>query len=309
MDKTIPEQIMSLLDASNVLIAVYNEDDIIVYFNEAFGREFGLQRDEKLTWADLMRRGVETDAGCNSHARAANFEQWLAAARSRRGKESFKSFETDMRSGRWVLMTETINADGWMISIAPDITSLQKTDVKTIRMDRDIAERLSQIDELTGIFNRRGIMNALNGLNPQEIGYSLSILDIDLFKSINDTYGHDCGDAVIRHFTSSIIKGIRGSDYIGRYGGEEFLLIFPGTTPSEARNIIDRIRDSMTPVLCGNNEIKYSFSAGVAYSRDVNDRDNSIIFADQALYYIKNNGRGSTCIYDSFDRISPSPVP
>ncbi|MCH4091800.1 GGDEF domain-containing protein [Acetobacter sp.] len=297
----IGRQILSLFDASDVLVAIYDETDRLVYFNEAFGREFALQPDERLTWTELMRRGARNNSGCKAHADAANFEQWLAGARSRRGKTRFKSFETDMRNGDWFLMTETVDDAGWMLSIAPNITSIGDSDSKKIRMDRDIAKRLSYTDDLTGVFNRRGIVKVLNDTIESGIEYSVSIIDIDFFKKINDSYGHDSGDEVIKHFVASVLKGIRGSDFLGRYGGEEFLLIFPRTTSEEAGQIIDRIRESLEPVLYKTNEISYSFSAGITSSKDAGNFENSIKFSDMALYHVKNNGRGASGIYDPAD--------
>jgi diguanylate cyclase len=158
-------------------------------------------------------------------------------------------------------------------------------------------EELAQIDELTGVLNRRYIMKALSDetARAQRAGTvcSVAIIDIDHFKRINDRYGHPTGDEVLRSFTIALGTNMRGIDKLGRYGGEEFLLILPDSTSEQASTAVDRLR-VMVAALDWNAisvELCVTFSAGVAQLRQDEAPEDVLTRADVALYRAKDTGR------------------
>jgi diguanylate cyclase (GGDEF)-like protein len=127
---------------------------------------------------------------------------------------------------------------------------------------------------------------------------SIAVIDIDRFKVINDTHGHDAGDTDLRHFADVCRGRVREGDVLGRMGSEKFLLILPGAGPDQASAIVDRIRDGFPPArLDGEGvELPCTFSAGIAESLVGDDRISILRRADRALYAAKDDGRNRTMI-------------
>jgi diguanylate cyclase len=162
-----------------------------------------------------------------------------------------------------------------------------------LALNRELATR----DALTGLLNRRAMVELLAREHPRiERGQgplAVALLDIDLFKRINDDLGHGAGDEVLRRFAALIKSQLRAADALARWGGEEFLLLMPGTGADEARVVLDRLRDA---VAGGGFEaiapqLKVSFSAGVAEVLEGETQDDAIDRADRALYRAKQAGR------------------
>jgi len=154
---------------------------------------------------------------------------------------------------------------------------------------------LATVDELTSLANRRH-MNELLGAEERRSAPATScvaLLDLDLFKQVNDQYGHAVGDAVLRGFAGAAHGALREQDTLARWGGEEFLLLLPEATPQAARQVLERIVtrvhalqiDGMTPAR------RISFSAGLAERRDGEPFTEAISRADKALYRAKAAGR------------------
>ena len=173
-----------------------------------------------------------------------------------------------------------------------DVTA-QKSEELLLRQQSTHLLEMAMTDELTGIMNRRAIWDELQyRLNPQlsrTKTLSVALFDIDHFKSINDTYGHLTGDQVLREVANIIAHTIRGFDTVGRYGGEEFLVLFPNTEIDKAKLAADRIRANIE---AHNFEMvgHLTISGGVA-EHDGSSATALIDRADQALYMAKNNGR------------------
>jgi diguanylate cyclase (GGDEF)-like protein len=166
---------------------------------------------------------------------------------------------------------------------------------------RDITEevKLSTTDHLTTIYNRRFINEFLK----KEIErsrrldkiFSIVICDIDDFKRINDTYGHLSGDMVLKSFSQLIINDLRKLDVVGRYGGDEFMIILPETTSENAFKIVERLRiklDNMEIPVMRDKKIKITASFGIAtYPEDGMSIDYLMVTGDSRLYEAKNKGK------------------
>ncbi|MCK1405106.1 GGDEF domain-containing protein [Bradyrhizobium sp. 76] len=158
-------------------------------------------------------------------------------------------------------------------------------------------EELAQIDELTGVLNRRYIMRSLNDemARAQRSGLpcSVAILDIDFFKRINDGYGHPTGDEVLRSFAAALAVHMRSIDKLGRYGGEEFLVVMPDSSKDQAALAIDRLRQ----MICNlgwdsiSDDLQVTFSAGLAQVGSNDAAEDILSRADAALYKAKDAGR------------------
>ena len=163
-----------------------------------------------------------------------------------------------------------------------------------------MALQTSRTEPLTGLPNRRHILEqldgALAGREATDAGFCIAVIDIDHFKAINDTHGHDAGDAALRQFADTCRKQVRVQDVLGRMGGEEFLLILPGAGHDEAIRIIDRIRDGFPSARWDGIDLSYTFSAGIAESLPGDDRSSILRRADRALYAAKGEARNCTRI-------------
>jgi len=166
------------------------------------------------------------------------------------------------------------------------------------KQERDASNQLARIDPLTEIYNRRALDERLQvaAQVAEKSGSQMALLfaDIDHFKQINDTIGHDGGDAVLKEVTHRIRQALRFGDVFGRYGGEEFIMALPACTEFEAKQLAERIRAAVadTPVGYAERSIPVTLSIGISIFNGVgNDVDAAIKEADKALYYCKQNGR------------------
>lgn len=155
-------------------------------------------------------------------------------------------------------------------------------------------------DALTGLHNRRYMESHLSKLVDQASArgkpLSILVLDIDYFKSINDTYGHDCGDDVLREFAIRVRKSIRGIDLACRIGGEEFVVVMPETDMAVAATVAERLRRKIAaepfPIEQGRRTLDVTISIGIAALEAPNDTAAQLLRrADQALYRAKRTGR------------------
>jgi diguanylate cyclase (GGDEF)-like protein len=152
-------------------------------------------------------------------------------------------------------------------------------------------------DNLTGLWNRAMVREHLGAeINrARSAGEPVAVVlaDLDRFKMVNDTYGHQAGDVILREATARMRMALRASDSIGRYGGEEFLLVLPNTEPHIALTVAERARAAVcTPVQVNGVSIAMSASLGVASTRTATDcADGLIQAADAALYRAKADGR------------------
>jgi diguanylate cyclase (GGDEF)-like protein len=171
------------------------------------------------------------------------------------------------------------------------LLQLNETMAEALRKAHGQALQEAHTDALTGVSNRRHIMQladaTLNDRRREAQPLSLAILDLDHFKSINDGYGHDFGDAVLCAFCAHVSQRIRPAHTLGRLGGEEFLLLMPGTSLAEAEVIVERVRRTLQ----SHEEVRYTFSAGVAQAEAGELLQAVIKRADEALYEAKRTGR------------------
>ena len=180
-------------------------------------------------------------------------------------------------------------------------------------------EMLSYSDDLTGVWNRRKLFLLLKerlcAVNRNGGTLAFSILDIDHFKNINDTYGHDAGDVVLRCFVKSLSKILRKNDIFARFGGEEFVLYFEKTTQDEAEAFLNRVRKhcEAMDIQYGEYHLSITVSIGAYFYERKNyetvamTTDTLLKRADDALYLGKNKGRNCVVFWGATDQSQKQP--
>ncbi len=172
--------------------------------------------------------------------------------------------------------------------------------ISSIKARAERARLLSSMitrDSMTGLANHTKIKEMLGDefsrAKRAKMPLSFAMLDIDNFKTVNDTYGHWTGDTVIKSLAQVLRQRLRRSDIIGRYGGEEFAVILPNTDGKTAVTVLENIRDGFSKVKqhSGSEEFITTFSCGVAAFPDIDDPAEMNIRADEALYEAKNAGK------------------
>jgi diguanylate cyclase (GGDEF)-like protein/PAS domain S-box-containing protein len=212
------------------------------------------------------------------------------------------------REGHWVW----VHDHGRVFERHPDGTARAVTGLHIDVTARKEAElRLAyhaEHDPLTGLLNRRGMRRAIRSIHAQSLRggrrYCIASLDLDRFKRVNDRYGHDSGDALLVAVAERLVSSTRQSDWVARWGGEEFLVLMPDTGLHQAQVLFERLREHIarTPFDAQDHRLHITLSAGIAANRsDHDDPDEVITRADAALYAAKQTGRNRVSLAPDAD--------
>jgi diguanylate cyclase len=175
----------------------------------------------------------------------------------------------------------------------------QATEAELVKLHRELDRVSSQArhDTLTGVLNRQGLDEALNreisSVRRKDAPLSVSLLDIDNFKKLNDSKGHAVGDAALSHLATVARECIRPQDTLARYGGEEFVILLPDTTLAQGIEAMTRLQRELSKrfFLAGSEKVLITFSAGVAQVAADEAGSDAIKRADQAMYLAKRAGK------------------
>lgn len=177
-----------------------------------------------------------------------------------------------------------------------------KQSEKRLKELSSLWENLASKDMLTGLYNRRAMTDFLSEevsrVNRGDKTFTLAMIDIDKFKSINDTYGHQAGDEVIKSISQIMSGHFRHHDMIARWGGEEFVIAFPETSIQSAASISDSLRKKIvaTIILADGHDIQITVTIGLSSYKHEAGLDACINDADQALYFGKEAGRNQVIV-------------
>src|SRR5690606_26254633 len=197
-----------------------------------------------------------------------------------------------------------------LVSICLMVNFLNHLRAKSSRRKMELGEALARIqdlamrDELTGLFNRRHMLELLNNEKHRSIrsGRSccIGLIDVDHFKAVNDTHGHNVGDEVLAAVASVISGGLRETDVVARWGGEEFLVMFPDTDSGSAEGVLKRMQLALAAAVMSPQvpQLKVTFSAGVTRYEAEEMLTRTIDRADRALYAAKDAGRNRVVRFD-----------
>jgi len=188
-----------------------------------------------------------------------------------------------------------------------------KSALRIKALERDLADkndqlrRVSLTDALTGLDNRRHLEERLDEMFSYAVRYNEPIAcvmcDLDWFKSVNDTHGHQAGDAVLRQLADILRRAVREVDRVGRYGGEEFMLLLPGTAMEAAAVFAERVRSAVEAAAfdVGETTVGRTMSCGVAAwpHPTIASTDLLVKAADDALYAAKAAGRNRVVLFDT----------
>lgn len=186
-------------------------------------------------------------------------------------------------------------AEGFLTKPINPMTLINEVNVRAKRL-RDLRAHMVK-DSLTGLFNHTFIQRSLEvafaNANRSKQTCCVVIIDIDFFKNVNDTYGHQMGDQVLSAISRLLSQSVREGDAVGRYGGEEFVIVLNNISIEKARRIIESIREGFSSLKFEHNDTFFycTFSAGISDSNSYNDATEMMEAADQALYLSKRSGR------------------
>jgi diguanylate cyclase (GGDEF)-like protein len=216
-------------------------------------------------------------------------EELAAAVVARARQRTAHVLERARPNGTFLEIRGTPLPEGGFVSIYTDITRRKKAE--------DELRHLATTDPLTGAGNRRHFMALASAevarSQREELPLSALMLDLDFFKRVNDQYGHAGGDEALRRFVARCIADLRGSDILGRLGGEEFAAILPETDSAGAMDVAHRLRRHLAAedITCDRGTFRFTVSIGVAALKPGDSLEELLRRADEALYWVKAHGR------------------
>lgn len=264
--------------------------------NTSYRLHLDRKRDEIEKLQEMLAQGIR-EAIVQNRDFGALLKVELSALRHAQKEEDVRALHRTLIDG----LEELINSQRLLetkLNRTGDYLSLVKADGEHLRSELQKVRLLSLTDEFTGLPNRRAFMRNLQ----EEIGrvqrygapLALALIDLDEFKRINDTHGHNGGDEVLRCYAAEVLSVLRRHDVVARYGGEEFAVMLPNTLENGAFAAINKARQRSQEVHCdiGGKAIPLpSFSAGIAMYREGESPTDLIERADRALYAAKSLGR------------------
>ena len=305
-----PNNLVGLFDNIHAMIALVQGDGVLISWNHAFeeikNSSASINKLENI-FSEKDRSLVISKLAFASH------DNWIA--------EVFLNEATlvvcdctliPMANGNSLFIAETVDSDPAVqqtierLNRQVKMFKIESESAKKIARNKQIemesvmiqAREVAQIDALTFLFNRRMIVRELQDEVLRAERYnntlSISIIDVDKFKLVNDTYGHPVGDEVLKQVACQLRDHIRHPDTVGRYGGEEFLILLPNSDAKAATEQAVRLGKEIREmvVTIKEHELKVTVSIGIAqFKAGVDTWDTLLNRADNAMYEAKNNGR------------------
>ncbi len=311
-DAVIPERVRTALNTLSEGLLIVDHNGFIVFSNQSFARKTGLTEKQLV---GKKSTGLDWEVDFNE-----DVSSELPWVRMLAGEVCPKGLRVKLKTSSNVTYTFTVNVSpiynttekirGALVTF-DDITEietkndeLRRTLVKLEKSQREISRRNQELqvlatrDPLTGALNRRSLFQGFKTLLTEALdeGDELSciMVDIDHFKSVNDRFGHAVGDKVIKCLAKILTDNSRPNDLVGRFGGEEFCVVLPGTDIDSAATIAERMRLAIQEGdgINFTNALRITSSFGVAVScKEAQHHDEILEMSDKALYAAKEGGR------------------
>ncbi len=289
------ERLENVIDGTRLGTWEWNVQTGETVFNERWAQIVGYSLDELApvsikTWAALSHPDdlEESDRLLEEHFA---------------GKTDYYEYEARMKhkDGRWIWVHDR----GKVIERDSEGRAVRMYGTHAdITVKKDLEEKIRELairDPLTGIYNRRYLFERLEGIRAEcsrkGRSFCVSIFDIDHFKAINDTYGHIAGDVVLKEFAGLVASMVRTYDLVGRFGGEEFIVVSPDSSGQDIAGMTERILDKVRRTVFAHEKqkMRFTFSGGIACSNEVSGDPPSVeellALADKRLYEAKAEGR------------------
>ncbi len=273
---------------------------LIVLAGHDFGRQYFLPRGETVIGRD------EDCPICLADARVSRKHAKIVGEPGVQSGPYFRVIDLGSTNGTFLndkRIKEAVLTDGDRIRIGYSVLKYAIRDIVEIEYDNKIY-RMATTDTLTKLFSREYFQQQYSDVFHRSERYqrpfSLMMIDIDDFKSVNDTHGHPVGDLVLETIGRMIREVVRHEDYAARYGGEEFIVLLPETLPENARNPAERLRRSVEAYRfkAGDAQFSVTVSIGIAgYPEHAQSMEKLMERTDNALYDSKKSGKNSVRIY------------
>lgn len=292
-------------------LAMFDGAGRLTFCNERYRDIFPLTAKVRRTGAhirDIMREVVRT--GEQSAPPGLTPEAWVEQVvhtLATGGEEQVSLFD-----GRWVHLRTRATPSGAAMVLVSDVTTIKRSEEQALSLAGEL-KKLASTDSLTGILNRRSFdayleTSVSNGRKSRE-DLCLLMVDVDNFKTFNDTYGHVRGDECLRQVAKCLRDAVRGRDMVARYGGEEFAVILPGTAVAAAADTAERIRKDIAGLAIPHAGSPFGVVtasigvAGISQGAGAFGTTDLVFMADQALYRAKAEGRNASSTWTPEDSV------
>lgn len=295
--KANERKLRALAESAYDAIVMIDSNDRVSFWNDAAEQLFGYMEDEVMGESihplitppevlEAAMKGMEGFASHGSGPAVGSVTEVIAMRKDGTRFEAERSIASFRMEGEW-----------YAVATIRDITERKATEAKLLE--------LATTDSLTGLYNRRRFMELCEHEFSRSIRYDRSLamfmMDIDHFKKVNDDYGHDAGDRVLRSLSEISVLALRGADILGRIGGEEFCVLLPETDAESALDVAERLRQSIAraKISVNSHTLSITVSIGIAImTPDMHSIDPLLKGADMALYEAKQGGRNRVVMHE-----------
>lgn len=300
------------VDLSNI-VSKTNPKGVITYVNDKFCEISGYTRDELVGKPHNIIRHPDMQR-----------ETFKNLWDTIKAKKSWNGIVTNMRKdgGQYIVDTTIIpilDVDGDVveyIAIRHDITELEETKQQLKNINKAMKQKVDELYSMTNTLEQKAYRDNLTGINNREnfedifaieianakqnnVPLSLIIFDVDNFKLVNDTYGHQAGDVILIDLVNLVASNIKNGDIFARWGGEEFVILTPSTEMNGARNLAENLRKIAQTHTFSYVDKNMTLSFGIAQMSIEDDKKTLFEKADAALYEAKKNGRNRVEMYNA----------
>ena len=311
-DEEIDKLFSKIDNEPNLLFIQEIQDKIEDFINKRFERDkkVVIERTSDISKLVLLMEEYLNEAissNGSSSKNVLNIKEKIESINvSEDGLEALTKLQNELINAASSIEKEMITVTNKLETGKSKVQELEEK-VKTLEDELTRTKTENMRDHLTGLLTRRAFSDEITKIESAyeriKTQYAVIFFDLDHFKKLNDTYGHECGDVVLSTFGKILNKSVRDHDLVGRYGGEEFVAIIHFNLNRELLQFLKRIKTIVTEnsFLYKDKKIKVTFSAGVAIRSSYPTYENTLQKADMLLYQAKENGRNKIILENGME--------